>query len=122
MKVFAKVGLVAAIVVTVAALALAEPVSQLKPTNYVNDFAHILDANTVAQINSLAKEVEEKTGAQIALVTVNSLDGRDVEGYAVDLYKQWGIGNKRTNEGVLILYAIQDHRARIEVGYGLEPI
>src|SRR6202043_2792712 len=64
----------------------------------------------------------EKAHAQIALVTINSLDGSDIESYAVDLFKKWGIGAKSTNRGVLILYAIQDHRARIEVGYGLEPI
>jgi uncharacterized protein len=46
----------------------------------------------------------------------------DIESYAVDLFKKWGIGSKTTNRGVLILYAIQDRRARIEVGYGLEPI
>lgn len=56
------------------------------------------------------------------MVTINTLDGADIESYAVNLYKQWGIGKKGTDRGVLILYAIQDHRARIEVGYGLEPI
>jgi uncharacterized protein len=56
------------------------------------------------------------------VVTINSLDGADVESYAVDLFKSWGIGDKSTNRGVLILYAIRDRRARIEVGYGLEPI
>jgi uncharacterized protein len=55
-------------------------------------------------------------------VTVHSLDGADIETYALDLFKKWGIGEKATNRGVLILYAIQDRRARIEVGYGLEPI
>jgi uncharacterized protein len=58
----------------------------------------------------------------MAVVTINSLDGADIESYAVDLFKSWGIGSKSTNRGVLILYAIKDHRARIEVGYGLEPI
>ena len=55
-------------------------------------------------------------------MTINSLDGSDIESYAADLFKQWGIGAKGTDRGVLILYAIQDHKARIEVGYGLEPI
>jgi len=56
------------------------------------------------------------------MVIVRSLDGSDIESYAVDLFHQWGVGSKATNRGVLILYAIDDHRARIEVGYGLEPI
>ena len=102
--------------------AKAEPVSQLQPTGYVNDFAHVLDPATKAQIEDMCRQVDEKANAQVALVTVNTLDGRDIESYAVDLFKQWGIGGKKTDRGVLILYAIQDHKARIEVGYGLEPI
>ena len=100
----------------------AEPVKNLKPTGYVNDFAHVLDASTTSQIEDICHQIDEKAHAQIALVTINTLDGSDIESYSVDLFHQWGIGNKSTNRGVLILYAIQDHRARIEVGYGLEPI
>ena len=103
-------------------LAHAESVSQLQPTGYVNDFAHVLDSTTIAQISNTCKQVDEKAHAQIALVTINSLDGTDIESFAVDLYKKWGIGYKGTDHGVLILYAIRDHKARIEVGYGLEPI
>jgi uncharacterized protein len=100
----------------------AESVKQLKPTGYVNDFAGVLDPSTKAQIEDICTQVDQKAHAQIALVTVNTLDGSDIESYAVDLFKQWGIGAKSTDHGVLILYAIQDHKARIEVGYGLEPI
>jgi len=102
--------------------ARAESVSQLQPTGYVNDFARVLDPGTKAQIEDICRQVDEKAQAQIALVTVNTLDGSDIESYAVDLFKKWGIGAKKTDHGVLILYAIQDHKARIEVGYGLEPI
>jgi uncharacterized protein len=100
----------------------AEPIAQLKPAGYVNDFAHVLDHNTIAQIDEICRQIEEKAHAEIAVVTIHSLDGEDIESYAVDLFHRWGIGNKSTNRGVLILYAINDHRARIEVGYGLEPI
>ena len=107
---------------SLAAIAHAEPVSQLQPTGYVNDFAHVLDQNTIGQLDGLCRQIDEKAHAQIAVVTVNSLNGSDIESYAVDLFKKWGIGSKSTNRGVLILYAIRDRRARIEVGYGLEPI
>ena len=100
----------------------AEPVTQLKATDYVNDFAHVLDQNTIAQMDDICRQIDEKAHAQIAVVTVRSLDGSDIENYAVDLFHQWGVGSRSTNRGVLILYAIDDHRARIEVGYGLEPI
>ncbi len=102
--------------------ARSEPISQLKPTGYVNDFAHVLDQNTIAQIDEICRQIDEKAHAQIAVVTIHSLDGEEIESYAVDLFHSWGVGNKSTNRGVLILYAINDHRARIEVGYGLEPI
>jgi uncharacterized protein len=100
----------------------AEPISQLRPKDYVNDFAHVLDPNTIAQMDSICRQIDEKAHAQIAVVTINSLDGSDIETYAVDLFKKWGIGSQATDRGVLILYAIRDRRARIEVGYGLEPI
>jgi len=122
MKSWTKLCLVATVVLVMVLASSAEPIAQLKPTDYVNDFAHVLDRNTIAQMDEICRQIDEKAHAQIALVTIKSLDGSDIESYAVDLFHQWGIGNKSTNRGVLILYAINDHRAHIEVGYGLEPI
>jgi len=113
-------GVTSALVLVLAAQA--EPVARLKATDYVNDFAQVLDQNSIAQMDDICRQIDEKAHAQIAVVTVRSLDGSDIESYAVDLFHQWGVGSKATNRGVLILYAIDDHRARIEVGYGLEPI
>ncbi len=121
MKLLAKAGILTFVLMLTTAMH-AEPVSQLHPTGYINDFAHVLQPNTVAQMEGVCQQIDQKAHAQIAVVTINSLDGADVESYAVDLFKSWGIGDKSTNRGVLILYAIKDHRARIEVGYGLEPI
>jgi uncharacterized protein len=115
-------GVAAALLLGLTAAAWAEPVSQLRPTGYVNDFAHVLDQRTVAQMTDICQQIDQNAHAQIAVVTINSLDGADIESYAVDLFKKWGIGAKSTDHGVLILYAIQDRRARVEVGYGLEPI
>src|SRR5216110_144051 len=106
----------------ISVLVCAEPVSQLHPTDYVNDFAHVLDQTTIAQLDNICQQIDQKAHAQIAVVTINSLDGSDIESYAVDLFHKWGVGSKATNRGVLILLAIQDHKYRIEVGYGLEPI
>jgi uncharacterized protein len=110
------------VALTVVLAAQAEPVKQLKPTDYVNDFAHVLNSTAIAQIDDICHQVEEKAHAQIAVVTIHSLDGDDIESYAVDLFHQWGVGSKSTDHGVLVLYAIDDHKYRIEVGYGLEPI
>jgi uncharacterized protein len=122
MKSGAKIALLAAVALAITVVAHAEPISQLHPTDYVNDFAHVLDANTIAQLDDIAQQINQKAYAQIAVVTVNSLDGSDIESYAVDLFKKWGIGSKSTNRGVLILLAVRDRSYRIEVGYGLEPI
>ncbi len=99
-----------------------EPVASLRPTNYVNDFAGVLDAATQAQLNDLCRQVEQKAQAQIAVVTVKSVDGEDVVSYAVALYQKWGIGAKGKDRGVLILLATEDHKYWTTVGYGLESI
>jgi uncharacterized protein len=122
MKLSARIALTSALIILLACFLRAEPVAQLKPTNYVNDFAGVLDSGTVAQLNSICQQIDEKAHAQIAVVTVKSLDGSDIDSYAVALFKQWGIGSKSTDHGVLILLATQDRRYRVEVGYGLEPI
>src|SRR5436853_2645705 len=122
MKPRAKILLMLSAVMTFALVASAEPISQLHPTDYVNDFAHVLNQETIAQLDNICRQIDEKAHAQIAVVAINSLDGSDIESYAADLYKKWGIGSKATDRGVLILLAVKDHRYRIEVGYGLEPI
>ena len=81
-----------------------------------------MNSDARARLEALCTEVEQKTGAQIAVVTVKSLEGQSVEDYAVDLYKQLGVGKKGDNRGVLLLVAPDEHKYRIEVGYGLEPV
>jgi len=93
-----------------------------KPAGYVNDFAGVLSQSGRDQLIALCTEVDQKAHAQIAIVTVKSLDGRPIEDYSIALATQWGIGPKQSSSGVLILLAIQDRKDRIEVGYGLEPI
>ncbi len=102
--------------------AWAEQVKNLKPQGYVNDFAGVLNAETKEKLTALCAEVEQKTKAQIAVVTVSSLEGQPIEQFANDLFNEWGIGPKDTKRGILILVASNDHRYRFEVGYGLEPI
>jgi uncharacterized protein len=122
MRALSKCWLGAAAALLLVAAAHAEPVAQLKATDYVNDFAHVLDQNTIAQIDDICHQVEEKAHAQITVVTIHSLDGEEANNYAVDLFQKWGVGGKSTDRGVLILYAIDDRRDWTEVGYGLEPI
>jgi uncharacterized protein len=112
-----------AIFVAAALLSLhAEPIASLHPSNYVDDFAGVLDAPTEARLNNLCRQVDEKAKAQIAVVVIKSTDGQEIIDYGVALYQAWGIGKKGTDRGVLILLATQDHKYWIHTGYGLEPI
>lgn len=104
-------------------LAHAETVDKLpKPTSYVSDFAGVIDPASKAQIEELCGEVDRQAHAQIAVVTIKSLDGQTIEDFSTALEDKWKVGPKGTDKGVLMVFAIQDHKRRIEVGYGLEGI
>lgn len=105
-----------------AALATAEPVSSLKPSDCVNDFAGVLSPTTTDQLKEMCRQVLQKAQASVVLVTIKSTDGEDIVQYSVDLYQKWGIGQKGKDRGVLILVAVQDRKYWTTVGYGLEPI
>lgn len=87
---------------------------------YVNDYAGILTQEVEDYIMQTNIELEQKTGAQIVVVTVKSLDGQTIEEYATELFRQFGIGDAKKNNGVLLLCSTGDRMFRIEVGYGLE--
>jgi uncharacterized protein len=94
----------------------------LKPQGYVSDFAHVLDAQSRAQVEAYCGRVEQLTGVQMAIVTLPSLDGNPIEDVTNNLFRQWGVGKKGKDEGIMLLLAVQDRKDRVEVGYGLEPI
>ena len=87
---------------------------------YVNDYANILSSDTEEYIMNMNIELQKKTGAQIVVVTVPSLEGQSIEEYATELFRKFGIGDKNKNNGVLLLCSTGDRLFRIEVGYGLE--
>jgi uncharacterized protein len=101
--------------------ASAEKIADIRASGYVTDLAGVMAAPATARLNALCAEVERKTGVQVAVVTVRSLEGQGVEEYAVDLFKHLGVGRK-DNRGVLLLLAPRERRYRVEVGYGLEPV
>ncbi len=92
------------------------------PTNefFVNDFANVLSSQTEKYIVERGAAAAETDGTQIVVTTVESLEGRTVDEYALDMLRSWGIGDKEKNNGLLILFAKQDRKIKIEVGYGLE--
>jgi uncharacterized protein len=93
-----------------------------QPTGYVSDFANVIDAASQEQIDELCSELDKQAHAQIAVVTINSLDGNSIEEMSTAIYDKWKIGSKATDKGILMLFAIQDHKRRIEVGPGLQGI
>jgi uncharacterized protein len=92
------------------------------PSGYVNDLAGVIDSPSRQRIDAVCQELQEKTGAQLAIVTVPSMEGEPIEDYAVKLFGRWGIGDKEKSKGVLLLLALEERRSRIEVGYGLEAV
>ena len=98
----------------------AEPTYPSSAQGYVNDYANNIDPSDKAAITRLLQELEQKTTAEVAVVTVLMTQPETIENYAVKLFKKWGIGQKGKDNGVLFLVAAKDHRVRIETGYGLE--
>lgn len=99
----------------------AESVKDLpQPTSYVSDFAGIIDPASRTQMEALAAEVERQAHATIAIVTIHSLDGQSIEEFATALEDKWKVGPKNTDRGVLMIFAMNDRKRRIEVGNGLE--
>lgn len=91
-----------------------------KPNKLVNDYAGVLSAQEKTDLEKLLVAYDDTTSNQIAVVLVKTLGTLPIEETAVKLFRSWGIGNKKTNNGILILAAIDDRKLRIEVGYGLE--
>ena len=101
---------------------LALDVKSLQPEGHVSDFARVLDPAFKVQIENYCRRVKEATNAEIAIVTVRTLDDEPISDVANALYRQWGIGGKATNEGVLFLISMDQRKTRLEVGYGLEAV
>ena len=89
-------------------------------TGRVVDQANILDAVTRQSITDKLAAVEAKSGDQIVVVTLSSLQGTSIEDFGYQLGRQWGIGEKSRNNGALLIVAPSERKVRIEVGYGLE--
>jgi uncharacterized protein len=89
-------------------------------TGRVVDGAHLLDAATTSSITTKLAALEQKNGTQLVVVTLPSLQGYEIEDYGYQLGRSWGIGQKGKNNGALLIVAPNEHRVRIEVGYGLE--
>ena len=94
----------------------------LQPQGPVSDFAGLMSPDERVQILDRLKALRRKTGTHVVLVTLQSLEGGQIDDFTVRLFNRWGVGEKGKNNGVMLMVAVQDRKARIEVGFGLESI
>jgi len=101
----------------------AETVAKLPaPTGYVSDFAGVIDPASKQQMEELCRELDTQAHAQVAVVTIHSLEGDTAADFANQLEEKWKVGPKASDRGIIMLFAVDDHKRWIEVGYGLEGI
>ena len=89
-------------------------------TGRIVDQAGVIPADKQAAIEPKLRDLEDKSGIQLVVATVKSLEGQEIEPYANQLFREWKLGEKQKNNGVLLLVAPNERKVRIEVGYGLE--
>jgi uncharacterized protein len=91
-----------------------------KFTNFVVDQADVIPPGAEARLDRELADLQRRTRHQLAIVTVTSLEGRDISDYTLRLARAWGVGRRHYDDGVVLLVAPNEHKVRIEVGYGLE--
>jgi len=103
-----------------AAIAAALDVPPLR--GRVNDYAGVLGRDQARSLESQLARFEQDTGHQVAVLTIPTLDGEDIEGFSIRVAENWQIGKTGFDNGVILVVAIKDRRLRLEVGYGLEGV
>jgi len=89
-------------------------------TSRIVDNAHIISSKATANAENIIKDIEKSTNAQVAVLTVKSLEGESIEDFSIRVAQEWKIGRKNQDDGLIVLIAPNDRQMRIEVGYGLE--
>lgn len=108
------------LLLTVSSLARALEVPPLR--GRINDYAGVMSRDQVRALESQLAQFEQETGHQIAVLTIPTLDGEDIEGFSIRVAENWKIGKKGFDNGVILLVAVKDRKLRLEVGYGLEGV
>jgi uncharacterized protein len=116
------VGVFVLVVCSVATVGLTTDIPAAPPTPVV-DLAGIIETDAETKLNRYLKDLEAQTGAQMAILTINSLEGQVLEEFSIDIaHSQWKLGQKGKDNGVLMVIALNDRKYRIEIGYGLEGL
>ena len=104
--------------VSLGAFALSVP----ELTGRVNDYANLVTPATEARVDALLAQLEQDKGAQVVVLTIDSLQGETIDEYAIRVFETWKLGRADPDDGALLLIAKNDRKMRLEVGYGLEPV
>lgn len=120
MKKTAKALTLLLIAALLSAAAFAADIPEATSDFFVNDYADVLSPETEQHIMDVSVPLAEETGAQVVVLTLESLEGMDIESYGLEVGRQWGIGDNDKDNGLLILLSVGDREIRLEVGYGLE--
>jgi len=110
------------VALTFSAASASTPEPPAVPRDYVVDLAGVMGSDAANRLNAYLGELEQKTAAQVLILTVQSLDGQSIEEFAFATKERWKLGRKGKDNGVLIVVAVKDRKYRIEVGYGLESV
>jgi uncharacterized protein len=110
----------AVIILFALALGLASALDVPPLRGRVNDYAGVMSKEQARGLESRLAQFEQETGHQVAVLTIPTLDGEDIEGFSIRVAENWKIGKKGFDNGVILVVAIKDRRLRLEVGYGLE--
>jgi uncharacterized protein len=119
-RLFIAVILIAAVCAAVARASTPQPPDV--PMDYVVDLAGVVRSDLKNDLNAYLQTLEQKTTAQVLVLTVQSLDNQSIEEFALNTKEKWKLGQKGKDNGVLIVVAVNDRKYRIEVGYGLESV
>ena len=111
--------LITALLLTCSVVTLAQ-VNLPEPRHYVEDYANVINSSDEQSLNGVLQELEQKTGAQYIILTVETTAPMPIDQFAIELVEKWKLGQKGKDNGMLFVFAAKDRNARFEVGYGLE--
>ncbi len=115
-------ALIAALILPVLGAKQFAPPDLSMPETYVDDRAHVVNAEQAHALNGILQELEQKTGVQYIILTIDSTGGLPIEQFAIELLDKWKLGQKGKDNGLLFTMALKDRAYRFETGYGLEGI
>lgn len=113
--------LTAALCVCGASGAAADVNSLPAPTGYVDDFAHVVTPQAKQELEAFCTRVDHELGVQFALVTVDSTGDTPIRDFGLELGRKWGVGDKQSRQGVVLVIAVKDHKTDLETERGIEP-